>query len=109
MVQYYSNQFPDYLLQRYFNLFDEVIIVARIEYEAKPPVGESLITLPVRVIHIPMNRINKITMGLKSLIVYREQFPVFRGLLQFIMHINWENRLYQKLWDVGGMLIGIIV
>ena len=63
--QYYSNQFPDYLLQRYFNLFDEVIIVARIEYEAKPPVGESLITLPVRVIHIPMNRINKILKWVK--------------------------------------------
>lgn len=77
--QYYSNQFPDYLLQRYFNLFDEVIIVARIEYEAKPPVGESLITLPVRVIHIPMNRINKILKWVKESDCVIGRIPSIQG------------------------------
>lgn len=57
---YYSNQFPDYLLQRYFDLFDQVLIIARIEYRDEPPLGESLITLPIKVIHIPISKIRKI-------------------------------------------------
>lgn len=49
---YYSNQFSDSVLQRYFDLTPNITIVARIEKRTEVPKGESRITLPIKIHHV---------------------------------------------------------